>query len=62
LQDDGVARVLVENPGAERTTRVKEARIGERLDGGLAVEEEENEGEGEEGGECCEERAGRHKC
>jgi len=48
LQDDGVARVLVEYPGAERTTRVKEARIGERLDGGLAVEEEENEGESPE--------------
>lgn len=37
LQDDGIARILVYNPGAERTTAragSKEARVGERLGGG----------------------------
>jgi len=43
LQDDGIARILVYNPRAERTTagaRTKEARVGERLGGGWVAEEE----------------------
>ena len=43
LQDDGIARVLVYNPCAERTTAgagAKEARVGERLGSGWVAEEE----------------------
>jgi len=43
LQDDGIARILVHDPCAERTTAgagAKEARVGERLVGGLMAEEE----------------------
>ena len=43
LGDDVVARILVYNTGAERTTTkagAKEARVGERLGGGWVAEEE----------------------
>lgn len=43
LQDDGIARILIYNPAAERTparSRAKEARVGERLGGGWMAEEE----------------------